>query len=148
HTIPAHGGTLVDLMVPDGDAPGLTEEAGHFPKLRVSRRELSDLEMLAVGALSPLTGFQPEEEYRSILESMHLATGLPWTIPVTLSIDDDELKQLGRTEAVTLLPQTGEEPLAVLEVEGVYKRDRETEAVAVFGTTDLEHPGVRALHDA
>jgi sulfate adenylyltransferase len=147
-TIPAHGGELVDLLVSREDAGKLAEEAGHFPKLGVSRRELSDLEMLAVGALSPLTGFQPEEEYRSILDSMHLTNGLPWTIPVTLSLDDDELKRLGRTEAVTLLPPTGEHPLAVLEVQGVYKRERETESVAVFGTTDLEHPGVRALHDA
>src|SRR5437588_2871991 len=147
-TIPAHGGTLVDLTVPDDDVDKLTEEAEHFPKLRVGRRELSDLELLAVGALSPLTGFQPEEEYRSVLGSAQLTNGLPWTIPVTLSLDDDELKRLGRTEAVTLLPQTGSHPLALLEVEGVYKRDRETEAIAVFGTTDLEHPGVRALHDS
>jgi len=147
-TIPAHGGELVDLLVPEQDREKLADESVNFPKLRVSRRELADLEMLAVGALSPLRGFQRENDYRSILESMHLTNGLPWTIPVTLSLGDEELKRIGRAEAVALLGPTGEHPLAVLEVEEVYKRDRETESVAVFATTDLEHPGVRALHDA
>jgi sulfate adenylyltransferase len=147
-TIPAHGGTLVDLMATGEAAERLTSEAEHHPKLRVSPRELSDLEMLTVGALSPLTGFQAEDEYRSILETMHLTNGLPWTIPVTLSLDDEELKRVGRSESVTLLDPTGEQPLAVLRVSEVYKRDREAESVAVFGTTDVEHPGVRALHDA
>ena len=79
-TIPAHGGTLVDLLVAGEEAERLTAEASNFPKVRVSDREVSDLEMLAVGALSPLTGFQGEDEYRSILETMHLSSGLPWTI--------------------------------------------------------------------
>src|SRR5205085_11799265 len=111
---PAHGGTLIDLLVTGAEAGRLTEEAEHHPKLRVSRRELSDLEMLSVGALSPLTGFQGEDEYRSILERMHLTNGLPWTIPVTLSLGDEELKRVGRSDQVTLLGPAGDEPLAVL----------------------------------
>ena len=146
--IPPHGGTLVDLLVPSDEAGRLEEEAANYPKIRVSPRELSDLEMLTVGALSPLTGFQGEREYRSILESMHLPDGLPWSIPVTLSLQDEELKQIGRAEAVSLLPPSGDTPLAVIEVQEVYKRERETEAVAVFGTNDTDHPGVRALYDA
>jgi sulfate adenylyltransferase len=148
-TISAHGGTLVDLLVTGEEAERLTAEAEHHPKVRVSPRELSDLEMLAVGALSPLTGFQGEDEYRSILETMHLPNGLPWTIPVTLSLDDEELKRVGRSDQVTLLGLEGDDvPLAVLRLSEVYKRDREKESTAVFGTTDLEHPGVAALHEA
>ena len=135
-TIPVHGGELVDLLVPEQDREKLADESVNFPKLRVSRRELADLEMLAVGALSPLRGFQRENDYRSILETMHLTNGLPWTIPVTLSLGDEELKRIGRAEAVALLGPTGEHPLAILQVEEVYKRDRETESVAVFATTD------------
>jgi sulfate adenylyltransferase len=146
--IPPHGGTLVDLLVSSEEAEKLGDESANYPKIRVSRRELSDLEMLTVGALSPLTGFQGEREYRSILESMHLPDGLPWSIPVTLSLQEEELKQVGRADAVTLLPPTGDAPLAVIEVQEVYKRERETEAIAVFGTNDTDHPGVRALHDA
>jgi sulfate adenylyltransferase len=94
-TIAPHGGTLIDLLVPDADRDKLVDEAGRSPSLIVRERELSDLEMLAVGALSPLTGFQGERDYHAILETMHLADGLAWAIPVTLSIDDDTSHRLG-----------------------------------------------------
>jgi sulfate adenylyltransferase len=147
-TIAPHGGVLVDLLVSDPDRDKLRDEAQHFPKVVVSPRELSDLEMLSVGALSPLTGFQGEADYRSILDTMHLSNGLPWTIPVTLSLSDEEAKRIGGAEAVTLLDEEDGDPLAILEVAAVFGRDREREAQAVFGTQDLEHPGVKALHEA
>ncbi|HYG72470.1 MAG TPA: sulfate adenylyltransferase [Actinomycetota bacterium] len=143
-----HGGTLVDLLVPEQDRDKLTDEARNLPKLTVKERELSDLEMLAVGALSPLTGFQGEDDYRSILQTMHLSNGLAWTIPVTLSVDDEEAKRIGGADAVALTATDGGEPLALLQMSGVFRRDRETEAKSVFGTEDLEHPGVAALHAA
>ena len=147
-TIAPHGGTLVDLVATGTEAESLAGEAGHHPKLGVRPRELSDLEMLAVGALSPLTGFVGEKDYHSILETMHLANGLPWTIPVTLSLTDEEHKRIGGADAVTLLSREGGPALGVLEVAEVFRRDREKEAVAVFGTEDAAHPGVKALHDA
>jgi sulfate adenylyltransferase len=147
-TIAPHGGTLVDLVVPDADRDTLAGEARHFPKVVVNARELSDLEMLAVGALSPLTGFLGESDYRSILDTMHLESGLAWTIPVTLSLTEEEAKRIGGAEAVALLAAEGEDALAVLELSSVFRRDREAEAQAVFGTQSLEHPGVQALHAA
>jgi sulfate adenylyltransferase len=147
-TIAPHGGKLVDLLVPESDRDKLGDEARHFPKLVVKERELSDLEMLAVGALSPLTGFQGEADHRSILDSMHLVSGPAWTIPVTLSLSDDEAKRIGGAEAVSLLETEDGDPLAILEVSEVFRRDREAEAGAVFGTTDPAHPGVAALHEA
>ena len=147
-SIAPHGGTLVDLLVSERDRDKLADEARNFPKLTVNERELSDLEMLSIGALSPLTGFQGKAEYDSILDSMHLPNGLPWTIPVTLSLTDEEAKRIGGTDAVTLVPGEAAEPLAILEVDEVFEREREHEAQAVFGTEDLAHPGVKALNDA
>jgi sulfate adenylyltransferase len=147
-SIAPHGGTLVDLLVSERDRDKLADEARNFPKLTVNERELSDLEMLSIGALSPLKGFQGKAEYDSILDTMHLPNGLPWTIPVTLSLTDEEAKRIGGTEAVTLVPGETAEPLAILEVDEVFKREREREAQAVFGTQDLAHPGVKALNDA
>jgi sulfate adenylyltransferase len=146
-TIPAHGGSLVDLLVDGAEAEKLAGEAANYPKLEVSERELADLEMLSVGALSPLTGFQGEDDYRSIIETMHLTNGLPWTIPVTLSLTEDEVKRVGGAEAVTLANQD-DEPVAVLEVAEVFRRNRPKEALAVFGTEDEAHPGVKALTEA
>jgi len=147
-TITPHGGTLVNLIAEGREAEKLTQEAEHHPKIKVNDRELSDLEMLAVGALSPLTGFQGEEEYHAILETMHLTNGLVWSIPVTLSLSDDEIKRIGGADAVTLMSGQSGRPLAVLQVAGVFKRDRQKEALGVFRTEDLDHPGVRALHEA
>ena len=146
--IAPHGGTLVDLLVTGPEAESLERDAENRPKITVNERELSDLEMLAVGALSPLRGFVGEMDYRSILETMHLENGLPWTIPVTLSLTDDEAKRIGGADAVALVAEDAGRPLALLESSGVFKRDREREAVAVFGTEDVEHPGVAALHKA
>ena len=144
-TIAPHGGTLVDLVVERDTAPALAAEAANLPKVVVSERELSDLEMLAVGALSPLTGFQDERDYHAVLETMHLADGLAWAIPVTLSLTQDEAHRLGGTDSVALVPAEGEAPLAVLRISQIYKRDRQKETIAVFRTDDAEHPGVGAL---
>ncbi|HKI29463.1 MAG TPA: sulfate adenylyltransferase [Actinomycetota bacterium] len=147
-TIAPHGGDLVDLLVPEALREATRAEADHLPKLVVNARELSDLEMLAVGALSPLTGFVGEADYLSILETMHLSSGLAWTIPVTLSLTDDDVKRIGAGSSVALLPWEGGDPIAVLDVAEVFKRDRQKEALGVYATEDLEHPGVQALHDA
>ncbi|MFM7718016.1 MAG: sulfate adenylyltransferase [Actinomycetota bacterium] len=148
--IAPHGGTLVDLLETGADAERLAAEAAHLPKVVVNERELSDLEMLATGALSPLTGFAGRADYDSVLDTMHLADGTAWTIPVTLSLSDEELKKVGGADRVALLAALGESTatIAVLEVSEVFRRDREREASSVFGTTDVEHPGVAALHAA
>jgi len=147
-TTAPHGGDLVDLLVPEGRREATRAEADHLPKLVVNARELSDLEMLTVGALSPLRGFVGEADYVSVLETMHLSNGLAWSIPVTLSLTDDDVKRIGAGGSVALLPWEAGDPIAVVEVAEVFKRDRQKESVGVFGTEDLEHPGVQALHDA
>jgi sulfate adenylyltransferase len=147
-TIAPHGGTLVNLIAEDRESERLIEDAASLPQVAVGARELSDLEMLAVGALSPLTGFHGEADYHSILETMHLTNGLPWTIPVTLSVPDDQADEIARSERIALVARDGETPLAILEVSEIYARDREKEAKGVFGTEDASHPGVAALREA
>jgi sulfate adenylyltransferase len=147
-TIAPHGGDLVDLLVPEDRREATRAEADHLPKLVVNARELSDLEMLAVGALSPLTGFVGEADYVSVLETMHLSGGLAWAIPVTLSLTDDDVKRIGAGNSVALLSREGGDPIAVLDVAEVFKRDRQKEALGVYGTEELEHPGVAALYEA
>jgi sulfate adenylyltransferase len=145
-TIPPHGGDLVDLLLPSDRADAARAESEHHPKIALGTREASDLEMLAVGAMSPLTGFMLEKDYRSVLEDMRLASGLAWSMPITLSVSGDDVKRFGGADVIALT--LGEESVAHLEVEQVYRRDREEEAAAVFQTKDPAHPGVRALQDA
>jgi sulfate adenylyltransferase len=147
-TIAPHGGTLIDLLVSPDVASDLRDEAANLPKLTLNERELSDLEMLAVGALSPLTGFQGEHDYHSVLETMHLIGGLPWAIPVVLGVADDDLHRLGTADTIALLPADGADPIAVLRVTGQFKRDKHKEALSVYRTDELDHPGVKAMYDS
>jgi sulfate adenylyltransferase len=135
--------------VADTDAAAnLSAEAANLPKIVPNERELSDLEMLAVGALSPLTGFQGERDYHSVLDSMHLADGLAWAIPVVLSVSEEQAHQLGGAGSVALLPAEGADAIAVLRVSEIFARDKQKEANAVYRTDDGEHPGVRAVYEA
>jgi sulfate adenylyltransferase len=145
-SIAPHGGKLIDLRLSKDEAERAAAEAEHLPKVSIGKRELSDLEMMAVGALSPLTGFMGERDYRSVLEEMHLTGGLPWTIPVTLSVEAEGAKRIGGAPRIALY--SGRTLHAVMDVEQIFRRDREREAESVFRTTELQHPGVRALHEA
>jgi sulfate adenylyltransferase len=145
-TIPPHGGELVDLVLTGAAADDAADEARQLPKVALGPREVADLEMLATGALSPLRGFMGEKDYRGVLDEMRLADGLVWSIPITLSVDDEGLKRVGRADGVALTIDGA--PAAILELGETYSRDREAEAVAVFQTSDRSHPGVAALERA
>jgi sulfate adenylyltransferase len=146
--IAPHGGSLVNLLATGAQRDALVEEAANLPKLTINERELSDLEMLAIGALSPLTGFQTEADYRSILETMHLTDGLAWAIPVVLGVGDEHLHRISAASSIALTGANDAPPLAILRVSERFARDKHEEALSVYRTDDLEHPGVKALYDA
>jgi sulfate adenylyltransferase/3'-phosphoadenosine 5'-phosphosulfate synthase len=139
--IHAHGGKLVDRMVGPDRGHALVDEAKGLRKLTLSRRELSDLQLIAEGALSPLEGFQGPQEIDSIVEHGRLPNGLAWTIPITL-VD----KGLGAKEGerIALVDESGQ-LRGVVSVERAFKLDRARVAQKVFGTTEDKHPGVVAL---
>jgi sulfate adenylyltransferase len=144
--IAPHGGTLVDLLADADTVADLAAEATHLPTLVASDRELADLEMLAVGALSPLTGFQGETDYHSVLESMHLENGVPWAIPVVLSATEADVHRIGGADAVAIVSAEVADALAVLRVRSVFDRDKRAEAMQVYRTEDAAHPGVQAVY--
>jgi sulfate adenylyltransferase len=105
---------------------------------------LSDLELLASGAFSPLTGFMVKEDYDPVVEEMRLANGLVWSMPVTLAVSEDEAASIGEREYITLYQD--DTPLAIMNVTQKYRRDIAREAKEVYRTEDQEHPGVARLH--
>jgi sulfate adenylyltransferase len=133
--IAPHGGELVDRT---GERPEGVEE---LEALTLTPRELSDLDMLASGALSPLEGFMAQEDYESVLESMRLAAGLPWSLPVCLAVEEAP-----KGDRVALSDGSGR-VYGVLDVTSVYPYSKEVEAERAFGTTDAAHPGVARLYD-
>jgi sulfate adenylyltransferase len=132
--IAPHGGRLVDRA---GPRPDGVERLEQIP---LTSRELSDLDLLASGALSPLEGFMGRNDYERVVEEMRLERGLPWALPVCLAVDAPP-----RGEEVALTDESGH-ALAVLEVDEVFDYDREREAERCFRTTDSEHPGVARLY--
>jgi sulfate adenylyltransferase len=138
--IAPHGGELVDLLAPAGEREDLSEQAAGLPAVTLSARQAADLELLAVGGFSPLRGFQGSEDWRSVVEEMRLADGLPWSIPVTLATD----AAAGVGDELALESADGT-TLGVLTVEEIFERDSEREAEQVYRTTDGQHPGVAAL---
>jgi sulfate adenylyltransferase len=138
-TLPApHGGVLVDRLAADPDA--LEAAAAGLPRVELDGRGLADLECLAVGAFSPLTGFMGPEDHAAVVAEGRLASGAVWTLPVTLAAPDEALA--GGPERLALA--SGGRILAVLDVEAVFDADAELEAKAVYGTVDPAHPGVAA----
>jgi sulfate adenylyltransferase len=132
--IKPHGGTLVDRT---GERP---DDLDSLEVVTLTAREVSDLDMLASGALSPLEGFMGRRDYDSVVESMRLANGLPWALPVCLAVDE------APSGDRVALADGGGRPLAVLEVGEVYDYDREREAENCFRTSDDAHPGVARLY--
>jgi sulfate adenylyltransferase len=142
-----YGGELVSLLA-EGDALAeLEREAAHLPSITVDSRTRSDIELLANGGLSPLRGFMRESEYRSVVDTLHLTNGLPWSLPVTLSVDEARAPEFTTGARVALLDDDGS-ALGVITVEETYRRDKQHEATQVFRTDEDAHPGVHALYEA
>ena len=144
--ITAHGGgELVDLRCSDAERPALLERAQGLRRLVLGPRELSDLELLANGGLSPLRGFLTEAECKAVVDEMHLPGGVPWTMPITVSAERELADSLKGDEQVALTNEGGD-VLALLEVQDSYVADRREEARKAYGTDEDAHPGVAALY--
>jgi sulfate adenylyltransferase len=142
--IPPHGGTLVDRVLAEEARAETLGRAAELPQVVLDARAMSDLELLAVGALSPLDGFMGSADYRGVLEGMRLATGLLWTLPITLAVSRAEARRLREGRPVALAAPWGE-TLGLLELVEKYPWDPGEEARLVYGTEDPGHPGVADL---
>ena len=141
-TLPAPlGGTLIYRVWQPGQDFDPAELPG-LPRLALSARSFADLEMLATGAYSPLSGFLGEADYRSVVEHLRLADGTPWSLPITLPVTAEEAQAAGKRAVLTF----GGEPVGLLDITERYSPDKVAEAREVYRTADAEHPGVAALY--
>lgn len=144
-TILPHGGSLVNRLVTGEEREQLLASARELPSISISTWAISDLELIGVGAFSPLTGFLNEEDYHSVVQRMRLANGTVWSIPITLSISTEQAKSLSVGEKVALTGEHDGVIYGLLQIESLYTVDQTEEAVKVFKTNDIEHPGVKKL---
>ncbi|MBE9917321.1 sulfate adenylyltransferase [Paenibacillus donghaensis] len=142
-----HGGKLINRIAEGREREELLRTASLIKQIRVNSWTISDLDLIGSGAFSPLEGFMNEADYRCVVNSMRLADGTVWSLPVTLSVDEKTARGLNVGEQVAL---TGAEDgiiYAILTVESVFETDQGDEARKVFKTDDPEHPGVKKLFE-
>lgn len=143
-TIKAHGGVLINRLATGTEREQLLHKAETLPVITINTWTVSDLDLIAVGGFSPLTGFMEEADYRSVVDTMRLADGTVWSIPITLAVTEEQLKGIDTGSQAVLKGEDGV-VYAILDVKSIYQVDQKHEAVNVFKTDDPAHPGVQKL---
>jgi sulfate adenylyltransferase len=141
--IEPYGGELIDLMVNHEDVEERKAYAGTLPSIQISNRAQCDLELMAVGAFSPLDRFMGQADHQRVVDDMRLADGTVFPMPITLPVETLDGIVLGEELA---LRDSKNRILAIMKVEEIYEWDREEVAQKVFGTLDPRHPVVAEMH--
>lgn len=122
------------------------DKADSLVRVQLDERAVSDLEMIAIGGFSPLSGFMEQEDYERVVVEMRLANGLPWSIPITLSVDEAIAAPLPEGSLIRLDDSSGRF-IGVLQLTQKYHYDKAKEVVNVYRTDDIKHPGVKVVYD-
>lgn len=144
--VPPHGGLLKPLLLEEEEQKQWIAQADNLPKIHLSSRETSDLIMMAIGAFSPLDGFMGKDDYENVVNTMHLADGTLWPIPITLSVSKAQADQLPISIEVALIDEESNELMGIMTVQEKFSYDKNQEALSVFRTEDEAHPGVNKLY--
>lgn len=144
-TILPHGGQLIQRIVKEEERDQLLAQAQQWKQIPINTWTISDLDLIGVGAFSPLEGFMEEEDYHSVLENMRLSNGTVWSIPITLALDESITSTLQIGEQVALVGEQDGVIYGTLEVRSIYNVDQQQEAMKIFKTDDPEHPGIQKL---
>ncbi|WP_445634048.1 Sulfate adenylyltransferase [Nostoc sp. DSM 114161] len=144
--IAPHGGQLVNRIATPEQREEFLSKADFLPRVQLDDRAVSDLEMIAIGGFSPLTGFMNQEDYDRTVTEMRLANGLVWSIPITLSVAEEVASPL-KEGALIRLDNPAGRFVGVLQLTQKYHYDKTREAINVYRTDDANHPGVQVLYN-
>ncbi|WP_449280006.1 sulfate adenylyltransferase [Leptothermofonsia sichuanensis] len=144
-SITPHGGTLINRIATPEQQAEFLDKAGYLPRVQLDERAVSDLDLIAIGGFSPLTGFMEQADYDRVVNEMHLANGLPWSIPITLSVAEDVAAPLKEGTLVRLDNSQGRF-VGVLQLTQKYHYDKRHEALMVYRTNEEKHPGVAVVY--
>ncbi len=144
-SIAPHGGELINRVASPEQKAEFLSKADSLPRVTLDARAVSDLQMIAIGGFSPLTGFMGQADYDSVVVSMHLSNGLPWSVPITLSVTEAVAAPLAEGSHIRLDDSEGNF-IAVLHLTEKYSYDKKKEAINVYRTEDEKHPGVAVVY--
>ncbi|AHJ28693.1 sulfate adenylyltransferase [Nodularia spumigena CS-584] len=144
--IAPHGGQLVNRIATPEQKAEFLSKADFLPRVQLDARAVSDLEMIAIGGFSPLTGFMNQSDYTRVVKEMRLANGLAWSIPITLSVTEEVAEPLPEGGLIRLDNANGEF-IGVLQLTQKYIYDKTQEAINVYRTDDAKHPGVQVVYN-
>ena len=144
-SIAPHGGQLINRIATQAQREEFLDKADYLPRIQLDERAVSDLQLIAIGGFSPLTGFMEQADYDRVVNEMHLANGLPWAIPVTLSVDEDTAASLKEGTLIRLDNPQGQF-IGVLQLTQKYYYDKRHEALLVYRTNEEKHPGVAVVY--
>ncbi|BAZ24736.1 sulfate adenylyltransferase [Kalymmatonema gypsitolerans NIES-4073] len=145
-SIAPHGGQLVNRIATPEQRQVFLSKADFLPRVQLDQRAVSDLQMIAIGGFSPLTGFMNQQDYNRVVTEMRLANGTVWSIPVTLSVSEEVAAPLTEGGLIRLDNRAGQY-IGVLELTEKYHYDKIREAIHVYRTNDSNHPGVKVLYN-
>lgn len=143
--IVAHGGKLINRILTGKEKEEAVELGKTLPKISVGLDALNDLENIANGIFSPLTGFMNRKDFNNVVDNMRLDNGLPWTIPVILDVSNEVANKLPFDAKVALTDKFGD-VVAIMDVEDMYQYSRKKMAQSVYRTIDENHPGVKKIY--
>jgi sulfate adenylyltransferase len=143
--IAPHGGQLINRICTPEQKAEFLDKAEYLPRIQLDDRAVSDVEMIAIGGFSPLTGFMGQADYDRVVNEMHLANGLPWSIPVTLPVTQEVADSLREGTLIRLDNRWGKF-VGVLELTEKYSYDKVHEALSVYRTNEEKHPGVAVVY--
>ncbi|MEM8721167.1 MAG: sulfate adenylyltransferase [Cyanobacteria bacterium P01_G01_bin.39] len=144
--IAPHGGELINRLATAEEKQEFLSKADSLPKVQLDERAASDLVMIAIGGFSPISGFMGQNDYLGVVKEMRLASGLPWSVPVTLSVSSEVAEPLSIGSLVRLDNSDGKF-IGVLQLTEKYSYDKKLEAENVYRTTEDQHPGVKVIYD-
>jgi sulfate adenylyltransferase len=131
-----HGGKLINKYI--------EEDYDDLKSFEVSSDIRNDAENIATGVFSPLEGFMIQEDFLNVLKEGRLSNSIPWTMPIIIDTEKEMAKQMKELGVVVLC--SGGEKFGIMHVEEIYGYNKENVANAVYGTTDVNHPGVNRLY--
>jgi sulfate adenylyltransferase len=144
--IPPHGGELINRLATSEEKQNFLAKADSLPRVQLDERATSDLVMVAIGGFSPLNGFMEQNDYLGVVKEMRLANGLPWSVPVTLSVTEAAAEPLNEGSLIRLDDPNGKF-IGVLQLTEKYSYDKKLEAVNVYRTDEEQHPGVKVIYE-